>query len=299
MLAGGLFAAQARRPSVYTAEVGLVITEGVLSADGSPRPHGELRVLIDDAIFVRARLEELIDKRDLVRKLGVSGKVEALVDVKRRIEVEVWQDYFELSRQSADPPRSAHVNIAFSARDPETALAVAHDLGELLATSQIAREVDAVAARIASLRAIADSAVARANRERDRAEKARVAAVGRPVDPMVLRGGEPNSTTMADEAARVAEARLFEAQIQMREIRQASRLVQVIDSGDPLWRSIPRRARLLRQAEISLVCAVFLAVVLVGALDPTVRDPQDLRRVGLPLIGSVPVCSPTSPSAKV
>jgi hypothetical protein len=300
VLAGIFVAVQARRPKMYTAEVGLLITEGVLKSDGHPRPHGELRAVIDDAIFVTARFEEMVDKHDLVKKLGLSSKAVAVAKVKKLIEVEVWQDYFDSYRRSTDPPRSAHVTIGFSAPDPETALAVARDLGELLAAAQIARESDAAAARVAGLRAIAESAAARAVRQNERARRERENLVTRPGERLAPAPEQISfATRAADQTARAAAVELFDAQLQIREIRNPGRLVQVVDPGISLWQKVPLRARLVRQAEVSLVLALFLAVVLVGALDPTVRDEQDLRRVGLQPIGSIPVCNDPPPSGEV
>jgi hypothetical protein len=287
-LAGVFFAVQARRHRMYAAEVGLIITEGVLTGEGQPRPRGEFRALINNAIFVTARLERLVDKHGLVKKLGVPSRALAVAAVRKLTEVTVWQDYFEYARRSTDPPRSARVTIGFSAPDPATALAVARDLGEIVAETQTDQEADAAAARVAALRAIAENAAARAARQSEYAWRERENALRSP-------GGLPprepaHVSSEAQQAARAAAARLFDAQLRSSSIGTSGHRVQVVDPGIPIWQTMSLRARLVRQGGLALLFGVVLAVILVGAADPTVRDEQDLRRVGLRPLGSIPVC---------
>lgn len=288
VLAGVFFAVQARRHRMYSAEVGLIITEGVLTREGQPRPRGELRAFINNAIFVTARLETLVDKHDLVKKLGVPSRALAVANVRKFTDVSVWQDHFESFRQSADPPRSARVTIGYSAPDPATALAVARGLGEIVAETQTARETDAAVARVAGLRAIAENAAARAARQSEYAWRERENALRLPGD---LPRHEPTHvSSAAQQAARAAAVELFDAQLQSNAIRESGRLVRVVDSGIPMWQTMSPRARLVRQGGLALLLAVVLSMILVGAADPTVRDDQDVHRVGLRLLGSIPVC---------
>jgi hypothetical protein len=302
VVAAALFAVQVRRPKMYEAQVGLLITEGAFTADGSPRPRGELRGLISDVIFVTARLEALIIKHDLVKKLGGANQADTAARVRRLIEVNTWNDDFVGYRQSDDRPRSARVTIAFSAPDPALALAVARDLGELVAETQTARESEGAAARLAGLRMIAENAAARASShnarlEREREKEDALSQPAGPLDPRLQHLA--HVARAAGDDSRAAAADLFNAEIQARELRATARLVQIVDPGVPLWHTASRSSRLTRQAVLSLVVAAFISTVLVGAFDPAVLDEHDLYRARLRCLGKVPVCSGRSSRTEV
>ena len=284
-----MFAAQARRPKLYEAEVGLLITEGAFEADGRPRPGGELRAFIADVAFADARLDNLIAKRDLVQRLGASDREAARARMRKMIEVHTWQDYFEGYRQRADPPRTARVTIGFSAPDPALALAVARDLGELVAETQTARETQRAMAQIDGLRSAVDSAASESARQRDLLEQAERAAGELPDLGSLLRVNQlARGLESAEKASRSVAAQLLEAQLHLRTAQQIGTRVQVVDPGIPPWHTPTKSERLVRQAALALILSLPLAVILVGAFDPTIRDEQDLRRAGLRLLGRVP-----------
>jgi hypothetical protein len=295
-----IFAVQVRRPKMYAAEVGLLITEGAFANDGRPRPRGELRAFINDGIFVAARLESLISKYDLDMKLGGAGQADTVARLHNLIEVNIWNDDFLGYRQRDDRPRSARVTIAFSAPDAALALAVARDLGELVDDTQTARESEAAAARVSGLRVIAESATARAASQTELLAREKEDALTQPNRYLDLRVHQlAQAVRVAKEYSRAVAADLFNAEVQARDLRSIRRLVQVVDPGDPPWQTVSRSHRLMRQAAQSLLVAVFLAAILVGAFDPKVLDDQDLRRAGLRPLGRVPVCSGRSSRAEV
>ena len=300
ILAAILFALQARRPKTYDAEVGLLITEGAFTADGRPRPRGELLAFINDAIFVEARLENLISKHDLTKKLGGASLTATAARMRKLIEVHTWHDYFESYRQRMDPPRSVRVTIAFSAPDPELALAVARDLGELVAQTQTARESEEGAARLDGLRAVAESTAVRAAYMHEQLDLTRRDAEKQPAGLVNVRLEQlARAAQVADVASKAAAAELVDAQLQSLATRRIGHLVQIVDPGLPLWKTVPHRERLARQAALSLLLAVFLAVVVVGTFHPTVLDEQDLQRAGLCMLGRVPACSDRSSHSEV
>jgi len=295
-----IFAVQARRPKLYEAEVGLLITEGAFEADGRPRPRGELRAFIMDVAFADARLDNLIAKRNLVQRLGASDRAPALARMRKLIDVRTWQDYFEGYRQRADPPRTARVTIGFSAPDPALALAVARDLGELVAKTQTARETQRAMAQIDGLRVAADSTASESARQRDLLEQAERAAGERPDFGSLLRVKQlARALEAAEKASRSVAAQLIEAQLHLRTAQQIGTQVQVVDPGVSPWQTPAKSERLVRQAVLALVLSLPLAVILIGACDPTIRDEQDLRRAGLRLFGQVPANDSRLPQAGV
>jgi len=287
-----LFAVQVRRAKLYDRGVGLLITEGAFSVDGRPRPRGELRGFIDRAVFTAAHLEELATKHDLVRKLRAPSLKVAVARMHQHIDVGIWQDYFADYRQGQAPPRTVHVTIGFSAPDPETALAVARDLGQLVAETQSKREADSAAERVKGKRILADSAAARANSLHEELERMKVDALEQPGGNAYVGLQRMKAAVQAADAASAALAGdLVDAQLRERAIRQVGHLVQVIDPGAPPWQRLSRTERLAGQAALALGLGLFLAAFLAGAFDPTIRDEQDLRRVRIPYLGRVPASS--------
>jgi hypothetical protein len=289
LVLGGFVFVQVRRPKMYEAEVGLLITEGAFAADGRPRPKGELRTFIDEVVFAAPRLEALVRKHDLVDKLGGSSQTATVARVRRLVEVNTWHDYFESLRQPTGPPRSVRVTISFSAPDPALALAVAKALGELVAETQTARESEAAAARVEGLRVVAEGAAARARDRHEELDQARRSsmestAISRSrVDQLVRAAGA------ADDASKTAAANLFEAQLRARAVHQVGGLVQIVKPGLPFFQTASRGRRLANQVALASLLGFFFAVILVGAFDPTVRDDGDLRRAGFRPLGRVPV----------
>jgi hypothetical protein len=285
-----IFIGQVRRPKMYEAEVGLLITEGAFSSDGRPRPRGELRAFIGRAALAAPQLESVIQRHDLGRILGATSSDDAVVRVRNLIWVQVSHDYFEVYREVSDPPRSARVTIGFAAPDPALALAVAQDLGRLVAETQTAREAETAAMRVDELRVLAEAASGRAKARSEELEETRRAMSQQPSAPSRLDVDRlAEIVQAAKNTAKAAAADVVEAQLQAQAVRQIGGLVEVVDPGVPLWQSVPRGRRLLNQAAISLFFAVFLAVFLVGALDPTIRDEQDLSRAGFRPLGRIPV----------
>jgi hypothetical protein len=248
-----------------------------------------LREFIDRAVFTTAHLAELATKYDLARKLRAPNQEVAIDRLRQHIEVDIWQDYFEGYRQGDDPPRTVRVSIGFSAPDPETALAVARDLGQLVAETQTQREADSAAERVKGKRILAESAAARAGGLHEELERMKMDALEQPGGKTFVGLGRTKAAVQAADAASAALAGdLVDAQLRERAIRQVGHLVQVVDPGAPLWSTLSRAERLTGQVTLALGLGIFLAVFLVGALDPTIRDEQDLRRVRISYLGSIP-----------
>jgi hypothetical protein len=288
VISAGLFALQSRRPTLHTRGVRLLITEGAFASDGRPRPRGELLGFIDRAVFTTSHLGEIVTKHDLVRKLRARTLGRAIDRLREGIDVGIWQDFFAENREGSAPPRTVRVTIDFSAPDPETALAVARDLGQLVAETQTQREADAAAELVKKKRILADSAAARANAMHEELERMKLDALERPDGNAYVGLQRMRDAVYAADAASAAIAgALLDAQLRERSVRRVGHLVQVIDPGTPLWQTMSRAERLTGQAAVSLGVGVLLAVFVVGALDPAIRDDQDLRRVSMPCLGEI------------
>jgi len=299
-IAMGMFAQQARRPAMYEAAVRLLISEGAFAEDGRPRPRGELRAFINRAIFMPVHLDSLIQKHDLVKRLRTGSVEGARSRVRNLIEISTGFNYFEGYRDSSDPPRSARVEVVFFAPDPELALAVVTDIGELIAETQASRMADIADARVEGLRILAESAAGRAIRLEERLDQAKEAVSGQPSpifnDLMQQLSAE---VAAARTAAERAEGAFVDAQLRERADRQVGTLVHVVNPGLSSGRTISRAERLARQGIVSIAVAALAALILIGALDPTVLDEVDIQRAGLRAVGSLAVRRAQSPRAEV
>jgi hypothetical protein len=209
-----------------------------------------------------------------------------------RVEAHVWDDEFEDHRY-VDPARSIPVTITISAAEPSLAVAVAQDVGELVAQVVASLQSEAAAALAKELRARFETAVAEAARQNELLEGESAHAVGRhDRDPDLHMLGIAQGARMAEQRASIAAAALIEAQMQASDGGQSGHLVHVLDPGVPFWRDTARGGRLAREVTLSLGLAVVLATILVGAFYPSVMDEQDLLRVGLTPLGKVRTCGP-------
>jgi hypothetical protein len=296
----GAFVLQARRPAMYEAAVRLLISEGAFAEDGRPRPRGELRAFINRALFAPAQLDRLIEKHDLVNKLRTGGLGGARSRFRKLIEINTGFNYFEGYRDRSDPPRSARVEAVFSAPDPELALAVVRDVGEIIAETQTSRMADLEDAQVEGLRLLAENAAGRAVSVEEQLERAKEAVKGQP-NPVFqgVMGQLSAEVTAARAAAERAEGAFVDAQLMARADRQLGALVHVVKPGLSSWRTIPRAERLVRQGLVSLAVAALAALILVGTLDPTVLDEGDIRRAGLRAVGKLAVRRAQSPRAEV
>lgn len=286
----GVFGLQEKRPALYERSVSLLMTEGAFAEDGRPRPRRDLRAFIAQAILAPDRLDLLIDDHDLMRQLGLSSLEEARSEIRKLIKVDTWFDHFVFSPQRLASSGSARVTVTFSAPEPELALAVAQDIGELLAETQTASVDEAENARIEAMRVLAENAVGRAVSLEAQLYRVKSLATDQPsADTQGLLQQFSVVVRAAQERAKLAAAGLVDAQLQVHALHRPRHLIQVANPGDPYWRTRPRDERWLRQAILSLLLAGIAAVVLVGAFDRTLLDEEDIRRAGLTPLGRVPV----------
>lgn len=289
VIALGIFAVQVRRRQMFEAEVGLLIGEGAFAADGRPRPRGELRAFITQAILSESSLDALIKKHDLVKKLRVASPEAAKARLRKSVEVDTWHNYFDSSRGNLDPPRSARGAIVVSAPDPALASALARDMAQIVADAQAERAAGFGNARVEGLRLLAESAAGRAVELEKQLLRARAEAADLQ-DPVATNVLQQLATVVenAQTSTRQAEAALVDAQLRARATRDLGDLVHVVERGSAYWSSISPRARIARQIVLSLILAGLATVFLVGLLDPSVLDEDDILRAGLLPIGTVP-----------
>src|SRR5262249_49114050 len=127
---------QARKPPLYRARVGLLMTEGTLNDDDRPMPQGEIKNFIERVALSTPNLFEIVKRYNLVERRDGGSPVLSGAAMRKRIEVVVFEDYFSDFRTRNGPARSARIAITFSANRPGVAEKVVRDLGELVVDAE-------------------------------------------------------------------------------------------------------------------------------------------------------------------
>jgi hypothetical protein len=98
----------------------------------TPRPRRQLREYVLGAAFTSEPLFGIINKHGLYPGLMRKNPRAALESFREDIDVDVYRNYFVEQRTDKEPPRSARVAVRYKAKDPDLALAVTRDLGNLI-----------------------------------------------------------------------------------------------------------------------------------------------------------------------
>ena len=215
---GGLVA----RPS-HRADAALFVVEG-RGADGlAVMATAELRAAVLDGAFRRAELGALAERHALAPELAADPSARAAA-VRARVEVNVDRNELGAPRGRTGAPRTARVELAFTAPGHDLAERVVADLAELAARAL----VDRAASRAGARRAASLAVVMQAHRAVD------------------ATSGAPDTETASalDEAPREARVR---AERRLAEARRAHAQLVAAEAGDP--RRALRVETVLRRTE--------------------------------------------------
>lgn len=275
------------------------VTESQLLRQDTPLTTGDLSAYLYDAAFTNKNLLALIDKHGLYPLARARGDSVAVETMKWYVDIEVYRNYFLVARAFNDPVRSVRVAIKYQHEDPEVSLRVARDLARLVIDTESHRrsgESRELAQLAGAALDRASSALERrkldlAGRRRSLAEAEErrdddeVAALRVEIERLAR---EINASTQSVRHARESKRR---ADLQFAMDRGGVGLLfQIVDERPPPPPPDPR-AITIRLAMLSLVCFLFvlpLCAVGVGAFDQRLHDPEDVRRLGLPVVGHVP-----------
>lgn len=264
----------------------------------SPRPKRKLRDYVHQAVFTHSRLLDLIKKHGLCPSLTRKNPHGAVESFREDIEVDVYRNYFVVERSAHEPPRSARISIRYKSEDPRRALAVTRDLGRLIIEneSHAARERAEAATRQAA------DEVARTQQQVLDVRQKLAAATQRWAST-----AGPDSSPLAVEVMKLtAQLRSLEERRELAERRKVqldlgAALVQhdlglrfeVVDDG-----AVSNTEREKKTVALTLALGGFFGLLpfvtlVVAAFDPRLRSPDDVRRLGLPVLGHVR--TPASP----
>ncbi|HSN29912.1 MAG TPA: hypothetical protein VLT45_26675 [Kofleriaceae bacterium] len=280
----------ATKKRVVEAEIVLALSEGNLAPDhrdlGIPVDH--LRDYVGTDLLPRAKVEGIIERRDLFRlrkKLGMDFAVEEL---RSNMEIAVWHNSFLEYDQGA---RSARIGITYGDTDPDLALEVARDLAQTVVESAAERRREQAAGMMRQLAAIHEH-LARQLEDVRRQQAAKQVEHDR---------------ADAKGQKRIAEALQLELNELQREAGQLDAEIEAVvkssdvgiaENGLDISLNIVEEHRPERPESHSFIiiligvvvglCSLIGSALLIGAFDSRVHDTDDVARLGLPILGHVP-----------
>jgi hypothetical protein len=283
-----LFAGQLRRPQVFAARAELLVRENSLSTDRTRLSRADLRSFVENVALTSSRLTELMARHGLFRSEAARSPVLALAEMRRRIDIDIVQDYFAEDRLERTPLRSARIVITFGGDEPEQAMVVVRDLGLLVAQAETSRHGDQARQQAG----LASAAAAQTRQEATRTqaelaamEVAKVSArssIGQQVKVAFLRAWlaklERQQSDLEQEHTRLdlvaaAEEKQAGSRVHLASLQSEAEGPR----NDAQW--------LRRKAATAGALGLVLALLLVGAFDPRLYTADDIRRAGSPSLG--------------
>ena len=277
-----------RKQREYPQTIVLSATESEQTLDNIVYTNRHLTDYVYYAVFTDRTLFELMDKweyrTDLTEK-NPRLRVESFRDL---IDVEVYKNEFTEPRYPNMPPRSARIAIEFRYKDPDTALAIARDLGLQVIKRDGENRRDRLAGEQKEANAVVAYAEGHLNRITRDLEAARDDAdsqIGDQGDALVrMIGGE--------QAQLHAIQQLKEANEMKRRLERATAADQQslelrYDQAD--WGApkllVDRIAAVARSGATVFFAMLLLIALLVAAFDTKVYEPEDVERLGFRMFG--------------
>lgn len=97
-----------------------------------PRARRQLAEYVREGVLTSDALLGVMERHDLLGTLRRSNPPAAVESFREDIRIEVYQNYFLEERTAAEAPRSARLVLSYHAKDPQVALAVTRELGQLV-----------------------------------------------------------------------------------------------------------------------------------------------------------------------
>ena len=303
LMALGVVGMQARKVKKYFARIIIRVAEEDVELEGrsrsgvatpeAPRPKSKLREYVTDVAFTNGRLREVIDEHELYPTWSFDPNFQ-IFSLREDLEVEVFRNYFLLERDAGDAPRTARIAIGYYDADPDIALEVARHLGRLVIEQEsLERQLQAQNALAVATRVV-DQLGREADHDREEMTR-RVVALTRAtrksertilqIEIAQLQRGLRHSELMLSRAQEQKSA--FAMRVEL-EKRRLGMTFTVVDWG--------KATKVQRRKAVSLgiigVVAFFLALpfaaVAIGAFDSRVYNTDDVRRLGIEVVGHVP-----------
>lgn len=294
-IAGVLTFRASRKAHTYESTVVLSVTEGDLSDDAVAHTSANFQDYIFYGVFTDNTLKGLLEKHEFRPDLQKTNPQYAIEQFRDLIDINVYKNEFTVPRYTDSPPRSARVAISARSPDPDEALLLARDLGDLV----IARDTEIRRANFDSQMRFANDTISLTKSEIDRLTREyefaaeMESAIEGPRKAQYTVRAEGAARSMFDAYNRLDE-QLVERDTLKRTIAADSASLELqyerVDWGIA-QRLENKKLVLVKVALFSFLALLPLVALAIGAFDPRVYDERDIKRIGLKGLGVVKVRS--------
>lgn len=285
---------RATSPRRYTARVTLRVVETTIERRDVTRLPRDLRQSLVGGALTSTRLAAIIRDRELYPRLAKTDMASAVASLREDMGVDVTSNFFLGERLPDDPPRSARVDLAFTAGTADVALAVARDLGDAILDAEKEQRVAASDASVRVIAAALDTLAARLATLAEERRASQRADAGGPASERTVR-------LQAQERAQMDRLRATEGQRTRLELMARAEGAGLGLTIDRVYEQSTKRggasvASLGFLFVILMLMFLPLAALVVGTFDSRIRDEVDVARTGVPLLVQLP--RPVPPGAK-
>jgi hypothetical protein len=279
-----------RRQREYPATVVLVAIESNETLDNRVRSNQALHDYIAYAVFTESTLVALMNQHqyrmDQVEK-NPRLRIESFRD---RIDIDVFKNEFNEPRYTESPPRSARIAIEFRYQDPDKALEIARELGNLV----ILRDAENRRARMVGAERTAAEAVSyleahlnRVSRELEQARSDVDNDTGDRGDALVrLVGGERALAQAISQLRAATDRRNMLARASSADRASLELRYEQADWGAPKV-LVNEVIALARASVATFFGMLFIVALVVAVFDPRVYEAEDVARLGLRPLGEL------------
>jgi hypothetical protein len=296
-MTSGIVYMAARKVPLSESRILIRVTEGSVIREDSPTSSRDLAQFLRDSAFSNRNLLLLIEKHGLYTFERTRGDMYALEEMRGRMQLEVYRNYFLEARGYNAGVRTARISIRFRDEDPILSFAVCTDLAQLLIDSETRRREESGRGVAGVTQRALDSAVAQLEERQhllatQQAALSEARRTNRTDEVAALRVDISRlSQDVQEQAKRVRLARDSKERADLRlalESGHMNLLYEIADERPPP--PVPP-GRGISLAMIGLACFLVmlpLSAIAVGAFDSRIHDLEDVQRLGLEVVGHVP-----------
>lgn len=284
-----------KRGHSYDAAVFFAIDESSLSAGRNTIPGRELMNYVATVLIPDQELIELAKRRNLHPLRKKLGDEYAVAELRMQFELEVIQnDYAE--RRVPMEERTAHVQLTVYDETPELANLLAADLAQIAVSTSLERsamEARALSADVertlAGLREHVEALDKELSEAKEGLAQARLGGRAEDIAAATVRVERADrdwrrADVNLEETARLASVEASADELQAAGLGVNARIVDRKNAGA----LVDKSTGVALSATFVFFGALVAFSLLVGAFDSRLHEPEDVSRLGLPVLGQVP-----------